>query len=107
MRKRALSKQARSVLEALLPAPLDWRYGYELSKRVGLSSGTLYPVLIRLHERGLLEAKWVEAERPGQPARNVRPARHAYRLTVNGAAVARTLADAPDPRPSSGEEVFA
>jgi DNA-binding PadR family transcriptional regulator len=101
MRKRALSKQARSVLEALLPAPLDWRYGYELSKRVGLSSGTLYPVLIRLHERGLLEAKWVEAERPG------RPARHAYRLTVNGAAVARTLADAPDPRPSSGEEVFA
>jgi DNA-binding PadR family transcriptional regulator len=88
-------------LEALLTHPLDWQYGYELSKRVGLSSGTLYPVLIRLHDRGLLEAKWVDAERPG------RPARHAYRLTPDGAAFARTLNEVRGPRPSSSEEVLA
>ncbi len=92
MRKRPPSPQARAVLEALLAQPLDWRYGYELSKRVGLSSGTLYPVLIRLHQRGLLEAKWVQAEQPG------RPARHAYRLTPNGVAFTRALTAAPEPR---------
>ena len=99
MRKRPPSPQARAVLEALLAEPLDWRYGYELSKRVGLSSGTLYPVLIRLHARGLLEAKWVEAERPG------RPARHAYRLTPNGAAFTRALSAASEPRSLRRAEV--
>jgi PadR family transcriptional regulator PadR len=101
MRKRAPSRQSRAILEALLARPLDWQYGYELSKRVGLSSGTLYPVLIRLHDRGLLEAKWIEAERPG------RPARHAYRLTPNGVAFTRALNGAREPRLSSNDEVLA
>jgi len=87
-------------LEALLTQPLDWRYGYELSKRVELSSGTLYPVLIRLHERGLLDAKWVEAERAG------RPPRHAYRLTPDGVAFARALNGVPEPHLSSINEVL-
>jgi PadR family transcriptional regulator PadR len=54
MRKRPPSRQARAILEALLTQPLNWQYGYELAKQVGLSSGTLYPALIRLHDRGLL-----------------------------------------------------
>ena len=101
MRKRTLSRQSRAVLEALLSQPLNWQYGYDLSKRVGLSSGTLYPVLIRLHERGLLEAKWVEADKPG------RPARHAYRLTPDGVVFTRSLSDAREPRPSPSDEVLA
>jgi len=101
MRKRALSRQSRAILEALLTQPLDWQHGYELSKRVELSSGTLYPVLIRLHDRGLLEAKWVEAERAG------RPPRHAYRLTPDGRAFARSLSDAPESDSSSTDEVLA
>ena len=101
MRKRPPSPQARAILEALLARPLDWRYGYELSKRVELSSGTLYPVLIRLHQRGLLEAKWVDAERPG------RPARHAYRLTPNGVAFTRALTAAPEPCSPRRNEVLA
>jgi PadR family transcriptional regulator, regulatory protein PadR len=100
MRKRSLSRQSRAILEALLSQPLDWQYGYELSKRVGLGSGTLYPVLIRLHDRGLLEAKWVEAERPG------RPARHAYRLTPDGMEFARALDEVPGLRSSSIDEVL-
>lgn len=84
-RNRAPSAQTRNVLQALLTRPAEWRYGYELSKLSGLSSGTLYPLLIRLHERGLLEAQWIEPDRPG------RPPRHAYRLSTEGAAFARAL----------------
>jgi DNA-binding PadR family transcriptional regulator len=88
MRKRPPSPQSRVILQALVSQPLEWRYGYDLAKLVKLSSGTLYPILIRLHERGLLEAKWVEPERPG------RPARHAYRLSTDGLAFARSLVGA-------------
>ena len=101
IRKRAPSRQSRAILDALLAQPMDWQYGYDLSKRVGLSSGTLYPVLIRLHERGLLEAKWVDAERPG------RPARHAYRLTPDGLAFTRGLNEVHKPGSSSSDEVLA
>jgi len=101
IRKRAPSRQSRAILDALLAQSADWQYGYDLSKRVGLSSGTLYPVLIRLHDRGLLEAKWVDAERPG------RPARHAYRLTTEGVAFARGLNEVHKDGPSSSDEVLA
>jgi len=100
MRNRLPSRQSRAILQALLSRPRDWRYGYELSRLVGLSSGTLYPLLIRLHERDLLESKWIEAERPG------RPARHAYRLSPTGLAFAREFGETPAPWPSSTEEVF-
>ena len=89
MRPRAPSRQTRAILDALLAQPMDWRHGYDLARLVGIGSGTLYPILIRLHKRGLLEARWVEPERPG------RPARHAYRLTAGGLALARQLRDQP------------
>lgn len=60
-----------------------WRHGYELAKETGLRSGTLYPVLIRLADRGLVEACWEEAQPAG------RPRRHLYRLTSDGVAAAR------------------
>ena len=101
MRNRTPSPQSRAILEALLAQPLEWRYGYELSKLVGLGSGTLYPVLIRLHDRGLMESKWVEAERPG------RPARHAYRLTPRGAAFTHALGKAREPSPGPTGGVLA
>jgi PadR family transcriptional regulator, regulatory protein PadR len=90
MRHRAPSRQSRLVLSALLERPLEWRHGYDLAKAVGLSSGTLYPILIRLHGRGLLAARWVEPDRPG------RPPRHAYRLSAEGAAFARSLETADE-----------
>ncbi|GAA0744484.1 helix-turn-helix transcriptional regulator [Dactylosporangium roseum] len=55
-----------------------WRYGYELGQRIGLRAGTLYPILMRLRDRGLLEATW-ESDPP-----EGRPARHLYRLTGAG-----------------------
>ena len=82
-RHRRASPQAQLVLAALMEHPLHWRYGYELSKQTGLSSGTLYPLLMRLTDRGLLEADWQE------PAQVGRPPRHVYRLTPDGLAIAR------------------
>jgi DNA-binding PadR family transcriptional regulator len=80
-RSRRLSPQAIAILAALDRE--DWRYGLEISAATGLKSGSLYPLLIRLDERGLLESRWLEPERPG------RPARHAYRMTGAGKAVLR------------------
>ncbi|KQS51556.1 transcriptional regulator [Sphingomonas sp. Leaf198] len=72
------------LLEALSAHTQQWRHGYDLMKETGLLSGTLYPLLIRMTDQGLVEAEWREPEHPG------RPARHAYRLTNAGVALART-----------------
>ena|SRR5947209_9347972 len=72
-----LSRQTISLLEALCDAPSDWHYGYDLSRRTQLKSGTLYPILMRLAESEWLETKWEHAEENGKP-------RHLYRLTAEG-----------------------
>jgi len=80
------------VLAALCAEPREWRHGYGIARETGLKSGTLYPILIRLADRGLVEARWEE----GQPAG--RPRRHLYRLTAEGLASAgAALADTPAP----------
>ena len=71
------SPQTLRVFAALLASPSDWRYGYDLSRETGLKSGTLYPILARLTERGWLESCWEHAEENGKP-------RHMYRLTAEG-----------------------
>jgi len=58
--------------------PRAWHYGYDLSRVTELKSGTLYPILMRLCDRGVLESKWQPAAKEG------RPPRHTYRLTAAG-----------------------
>jgi PadR family transcriptional regulator PadR len=83
------SAQTLSVLAALDADPTAWLHGYLIAKQTGLASGTLYPILIRLAERGLIEARWEDEQRPG------RPRRHLYRLTSDGLLAARAaLAEA-------------
>jgi PadR family transcriptional regulator PadR len=82
-RKPNNSHQTRTLLAAFLERSQTWRHGYDLSKETGLRSGTLYPLLMRLSEQGLLESHWQEAERPGLPPR------HVYRLTARGLALAQ------------------
>jgi DNA-binding PadR family transcriptional regulator len=77
-----LSPQTLQVLEIFLLAPKTWRYGYDISQDTGLKAGTLYPILMRLAERKLLESIW-ESSAPGTPPR------HLYRLTATGLAFAR------------------
>lgn len=81
-RKRQPSKQMRLLLDALSAQRQAWRHGYDIMKETGLSSGTLYPLLMRMTDQGLVESEWREPAQPG------RPARHAYRLTAAGFALA-------------------
>src|SRR5438309_498327 len=60
--KLRLSPQTLQVLDAFLQVPKDWIYGYDISRNTGLKSGTLYPILMRLAERKLLETSWETAE---------------------------------------------
>lgn len=86
-RSRRLSQQAILVLAALAEKRGGWLYGLQIAAATDLKSGSLYPILIRLDERALLESKWIEPEQPG------RPARHAYRITGAGrVALAEALA---------------
>ncbi|MGH3400438.1 MAG: PadR family transcriptional regulator [Streptosporangiaceae bacterium] len=98
-RRSGFSAQTLSVLDALEADAATWRHGYLLARQTGLRSGTLYPILIRLAERGLVEACW-EA---GQPAG--RPRRHLYRLSSDGLATARAAlaeqARQQQPRPAA------
>lgn len=93
------SPQTLRVFQALLTDPTQWRHGYDLSKETALASGTLYPILIRLADRSLLETRWEPPQQPG------RPPRHAYRLTAEGASVARARlaerATSPTARPAT------
>jgi PadR family transcriptional regulator PadR len=84
-RIRRPSPQTVSVVRALTADPDGWRYGYELGQEVGLKAGSLYPILIRLTERGLLEARWEEQAGAG------RPPRHLYRLTGTGRELAAQI----------------
>ncbi len=77
------SAQTLSLLTALEADPTGWRHGYQLARGTGLRSGTLYPVLIRLADRGLVEACWEDEQPAG------RQRRHLYRLTPDGLAAAR------------------
>jgi len=77
------SKQTLALFGVLMEQPRKWRHGYDLSKAAGLKSGTLYPTLMRLGDRGLLESKWEPPSEPG------RPPRHMYRLTADGIGLAK------------------
>jgi|SRR5215471_10456078 len=77
-----ISTQTLTLLDALLNRPSDWRHGYALSQLTGISSGTLYPILMRLEKLHWLETKWED------PAGG-RPPRHLYRLTSEARAWAR------------------
>jgi PadR family transcriptional regulator, regulatory protein PadR len=94
--KLRLSPQTILILDAFLTQPKDWKYGYDLSRLTSLKSGTLYPILMRLAERKLLETQWETGE-PGKPPR------HMYRFTPDGLRFART--NLPEPATGGLEPV--
>jgi len=65
---------------ALLADPRAKHWGYDLSKRSGVRSGVLYPMLTRMLEQGWLTDGWED------PAtiREKRPPRRYYELTDEG-----------------------
>lgn len=87
-RNRALSPQAVLVLQALAGSN-GWQHGYQLCQSTKLKAGTMYPILIRLATRGLLETAWEDVPPQG------RPQRHFYRLTAAGLRLAAALDASP------------
>jgi PadR family transcriptional regulator, regulatory protein PadR len=99
-RARRPSAQTAAVVLALAQDPATWHYGYQLCQHLGLKAGSVYPILMRLADRGLLETAW-EHDAPAG-----RPPRHLYRLTGPGRVLAERLAAEsqvpPAPAPAGG-----
>ena len=85
----ALELRRGVVALACLSQLEEPRYGWALQQRLAergmeIEQGTLYPLLRRLHEQGLLESEWkVEGSRP----------RKYYRLTPDGRAALSALGE--------------
>jgi DNA-binding PadR family transcriptional regulator len=71
------------VLEVLL-GPDDELYGLKIAKATGRPTGSIYPILARLEQRGWVESEW----EPGDPESRG-PRRRFYRLSPEGLAGAR------------------
>ncbi|MDQ6771554.1 MAG: PadR family transcriptional regulator [Candidatus Dormibacteraeota bacterium] len=95
-RARPPSPQTAAVIGTFAAEPGRWRHGYDLCLELKLKAGSLYPILVRLADRGLLDATWEASPPPG------RPPRHLYRLSPHGVELAATLCR---PRPTVPRQV--
>lgn len=89
MQPKRMTWQTRAILIALLDQPESPVYGLELTRRAGLPSGTVYPVLARLEEAGWITSAWENVD----PQQVARPRRRLYRLTSAGMAYAPSAVD--------------
>jgi PadR family transcriptional regulator, regulatory protein PadR len=78
-----LTATLERVLRVFTADPSARRYGYDLMKAARLPSGTLYPMLARLQDEGLVTSQWEERSPDGRPPRKY------YQLTGEGLRVAR------------------
>jgi PadR family transcriptional regulator, regulatory protein PadR len=75
-----LSQAALKVLRFLMRAPLVAQSGAEIARATQVSSGTLYPMLIRLEAAGWLRSEWEQID----PHERGRPRKRFYNLTSLG-----------------------
>lgn len=83
----AVSRQPRLTYPTgivLVAIVNNYRYGFDIIDATGLGAGTVYPILRRLEEAGLVRSAW-EAARTAVD----RPPRRYYRVNASGAAMAR------------------
>lgn len=73
-----MTYQTALVLEAIAAGR---HHGWDVMDATDLASGTVYPILRRLEEEGLVRAKW---EREADARREQRPTRRYYELTAAG-----------------------
>lgn len=79
-RKVNLSFSGTAILQAVAH---DYHYGFDIMDVTGLPSGTVYPVLRRLEQAGLVVSKWEDED---TARKEQRPARKCYKLTSAGRA---------------------
>jgi DNA-binding PadR family transcriptional regulator len=75
------------VLEALARG---YRYGFDILDATNLPSGTVYPILRRFENEGLVTSEW---ESQDAAARGQRPPRRYYLLTADGKKLLAETAD--------------
>jgi PadR family transcriptional regulator len=81
-----MTEPQERVLRVFLEDPTAARYGYDLMRAAKVQSGTLYPMLARWADEGLVKSEW---ELAAAQDRGGRPPRKFYRLTAEGVRVAR------------------
>ncbi len=75
-----ITYQGACVLQAL---SRGLSYGFDIMELTGLPSGSVYPILRRFEEHGLVESEWEDAH---EAHADRRPRRRHYRLTPTGRA---------------------
>ena len=75
-----ITLQTLQVLGVLLTDPLDEHYGLEISRKSGLLTGSIYPILTRLEAAGWVTSAWENIDESRQGRRR----RRYYRLTAEG-----------------------
>jgi len=73
--------QTLRVLKVLLDEPLAEHFGLEISRKAGLPTGSIYPILARLEQAGWLESAWEDID----PVVAGRRRRRYYKLSGDGA----------------------
>ncbi|PJE27130.1 PadR family transcriptional regulator [Pseudooceanicola marinus] len=80
MSLRKISGRGYDVLTFLSHRPDKEFSGYEICGAISIASGTLYPLLIKLHQSGLLQQRWEDVD----PKEVGRPRRRYYRISGDG-----------------------
>jgi PadR family transcriptional regulator, regulatory protein PadR len=75
-----MTYQTALVLEAIAAGR---HYGWDIMDATDLPSGTVYPILRRIEDEGMVRARW---ERETTARKEQRPARRYYELTPAGLA---------------------
>jgi PadR family transcriptional regulator len=79
-----------STAIVLLAVSRGFRHGFDIMDASGLKSGTVYPILRRLEDAGMLRARW-EAVANARDAQ--RPPRRYYQITGAGSRALNEAAD--------------
>lgn len=79
-----MSYHALQLLRLLTSDQSQEYSGADMTRELGIVSGTLYPLLARMELEGLVESRWED----GDPKEMGRPRRRYYRITGIGASVA-------------------
>lgn len=86
-REPRITAETLKLLGALMARPSDELSGADIAATTQLSSGTMYPILLRFERAGWLQSRW-EAEDPSVLRR---PRRRYYQLTAEGVRRVRSV----------------
>jgi PadR family transcriptional regulator, regulatory protein PadR len=84
-KRRRITDETAAVLALFLSDVARSLYGLEIIKETGISSGSLYPILLRLEARGVIDGVWEQIDESTEGRRR----RRYHRITPDGVVFAR------------------